>query len=254
MERAKEIAIQCLESLGCDVTDIPETNDKRADLLATCNGAKYFIEVKQRLEDPDVRESHLEQMITGKVVNTTESHSYSNRIDGILRHGLKQITETPKGDNAFNLIWFYADGIDADLKVRRARNTFYGLVPLIPLEEGNQETINCFYFDFSTSYRMPSVQGMVTVDGKGLQLCINEFADRIDFFRQSYLVQRLDNAVIDPVALVAQGEAIAFRSSISRKEEKAVLEELERTTNRKFVPIRIKRHASSVFVPRTDTI
>ncbi|MFH1919405.1 MAG: hypothetical protein ABIP48_05890 [Planctomycetota bacterium] len=251
MEHAKQVAHDALQSLGLVVTDIPESESdgKRADLLANDDTFQYLIEVKQRFEDPEQRESNLQRMSEGEVVPSSEPHSYSNRIDGILRDGLKQIDETPADDNTFNLLWFHAEGMDADLKVRRARNTFYGLVPLIPLTP-HGETVNCFYFDFCTSFRMPTVHGLALVDGDGLQLCINEFADKADHFRRSSLVQRLGTAVIDPFAIESQGDAIVLRSCISRREEQAVLDELERITNTKFTAVRMNRHSASATVFR----
>jgi hypothetical protein len=253
MEHAKELACQYLDSLGLSVAEIPESVGKRADLRAIDDTAEYVIEVKQRLEDPVLREAHVQKMSVGEIVNTTESHSYSDRLDGILKHGSKQIDETPKDCNAFNLIWFHAEGRDSDLKIRRARNTFYGLVPLLPLRQAASETVDCFYFDFCTSIRMPTVHGLVLVDEAGLQLCVNEFGTGVERFRRSSLVQRLHEGVLDPAVLEAQGDAIVFRSEISRKDERAVLVELERVTNQKFISIRLKRHASSAMVPRTDS-
>ena len=57
---------------------------------------------------------------------------------------------------------------------RSARNTFYGIVPVIP--KGSKNGFMCFYFDFNTAFTMPHVDGALIAAKGGLRLYINEFA------------------------------------------------------------------------------
>jgi hypothetical protein len=258
MEDAKQLAIRILKSLGYRAESIPESADgggKRADIAADGDGDRYIIEVKHRFEDPVQRKAMNERLANGELVSTAESLCYSARVDAILRHGLKQIDETPKAHGTFNLLWFHAEGMDADLKARRARNTFYGLVHLLPrpLDSPGAEETQCFYFDHNTSIRLPTVHGLVIVDGEGLQLCINEFSDRAFEFRKSSLVAKLGTAVIDPVSLESSGEAIVLRSNVRRSDETLVLQKIYELTGNRYISIRLNRHAvSAVIVPRSD--
>jgi len=247
MEHGKQLACECLKGIGLQVSVIPESNQKRADLCASDGIAQYLVEVKDRLDDPAVEESLHQQITNGEVAYTSVPYSYSNRIDGILRDGRKQLDATPKHANTFNLLWVHATGLDSDLKTERARNTFYGLVPQIPLER-QDKTIFCFYFDFATSFRMPTIHGLVLLDDNGLQLCINEFSDDVERFRESSLVRSLSDAVVDPPVLESQGEAIVLRSDISRRDETAVLAEVERIASKRICPLRIRRDVASVAV------
>lgn len=250
MERAKQFAANVLTHLGYSVSDIPTSKvrgQKRADLVACDESSRYIIEVKHRLEDESQRKDRIAKLNRGEVVSTTEPMTHSNRIDGILRSGLKQIDQTPESDSTFNLLWFHAEGMDADLKMRRARNTFYGLVHLIPLER-NAESLQCFYFDYATSSRLPSVNGLVIDDGKGLELCLNEFATTAEAFRSSSLVAKLSRAVIDPREMESHADAMVLRSDVKRKDDSTVLAEIERLTSKRYTVIRISRHASSAAV------
>jgi hypothetical protein len=144
MEHAKQLAMRILRSLGYRADSIPESSDlegKRADIAADGDGDddRFIVEVKHRFEDPVQRAEINERLANGELVPTEESLGYCDRVDAILRHGLKQIDETPKTAGTFNLLWFHTEGMDADLKALRARNTFYGLVHLSPrpLESSN---------------------------------------------------------------------------------------------------------------------
>jgi len=204
MEDAKHLAIRFLGALGYQTEPIPESSEsgrKRADISATGDDDRYIVEVKRRLENPDRRADINARLAEGEFVSTEEPLGYCDRVDAILRSGLKQINETPKSPGTFNLLWFHADGMDADLKARRAMNTFYGLVHLVPnrLDSPDANETQCFYFDHNTSFRLPTVHGLVTFDGRGILLCVNEFAESADKFRTSSLVSKLKNAVIDPL-------------------------------------------------------
>ena len=259
MEHAKQLAIGVLTSLGYRAELIPESSDsqgRRADIAADGDDDRYVVEVKHRFEEPVRRAEINERLANGDVVSTTESLGYSDRVDAILRHGLKQIDETPKTVGTFNLLWFHAEGMDADLKALRARNTFYGLVHLSPrpLESPDAKATQCFYFDHNTSIRLPTVHGLVIVDGEGLELCVNEFADAADDFRKSSLVATLRHAVIDPSRLESTGEAIVLRSDIPRADESRVLQKIHELTSHHHIPIRFHRHAVfSAVIPDTET-
>ena len=259
MEHAKQIAIEILEGIDYCTESIPESSvphEKRADISANGTDDRYVIEVKHRFDDPIRKQGINERLANGEVVSTEEPLCYSNRVDAILRHGLKQINKTPKTADTFNLLWLHADGMDADLKARRARNTFYGLVHLVPrmLESPDARQTQCFYFDHNTSIRLPTVHGLVIVDGEYLEICINEFAESADAFRKSSLITKLGNAVTDPLQLESTGDAIALRSDVSRSDEQLVLQKIYELTSNRYTPIRLKRHASSAAVaPRNAT-
>ncbi len=230
MEHSKTIAIRFFESLGFTVADIPTSNEKRADVLANDGDHEYITEVKERLDDPETIASQLTSVSVGEeqVSFRVSPLDRSNRLDGIFKASGKQLKETPSSMTAYRLIWLHCDGLDAELQEIRARNTFYGIVPVIP--QGCKTGSMCFYFDFNTAFMMPQVNGVLIAAKGGLRLYINEFALAVDRFRCSKLVRAVGDAVFDPTKIVANEEHIAFRGNVSRKDESVVLHELEKQT------------------------
>lgn len=248
MEVAKQQAYELLTELGYAVEDIPEADKRRADLRVSDLSSTYFIEVKQKLDDTESLRADAERMVRGEVVTHTESVSQNNRVDAILKDGCDQLDQTPKGDDDFALIWFAADGLDRNVYRQRAFATYYGFVQLIALDPPSDRVVDCFYFDFSASWSMRSVDAMVLVDGDGLQLCLNEFSPRIATFRESDLCVRLSTGVVDPVKLAADGSIISLHSDVSRKSESAVLNELFRQTGVRYMAVRPQQHSASATV------
>lgn len=241
MERAKHIAIRFFSSLGYSVTVIPEADNKRADLDVHDGKNQYIVEVKEKL---DTGSQVLRSTVgegDSKVNVGREPHSRSNRLDGVLKHGTKQLNETPSADGAFNLLWLYTEGVNADMTSRRALYTFYGIATLIPVSQ-NSNGVNCVYFDYSTAFAMPSVNGLIVVENDSLQLCLNEFAPNYSSFKMSKLVSDLGAAICDPSNFENEDGKIVLRSTISRKNEQEVLNELEGVTGIRYTRIQLNRY------------
>jgi hypothetical protein len=250
METAKQMAHDVLRAIGFRVDEIPESNDRRADLRASDVSSTYFIEVKQKIDDIEALRTDANQMATGEVISHSKSLSHHNRIAAILKDGRNQLDQTPKSTHDFSLIWFAADGIDRDVYWKRAFATFYGFVQLLALEPPGDEIIDCFYFDYSASWSMPTVDAMVLVDVDNLQLCLNEFSPKLDLFRQSLLCTQLSDAVVDPLHLLANNSIIALHTDASRRSEDLVLEELFRQTGVRYATVRPQQHSASAMVKR----
>jgi hypothetical protein len=243
MERSKQIAIQFFKSLGYRAEAIPESSESRADVVAHDGEYEYIIEVKDRIDDPETIANQLTTISDGENQLSVRISPLdrSNRLDGILKFSGNQLKETPSKDTAFRLIWLHCNGIDDELQEVRTRNTFYGIVPVVPKESGNG--CMCLYFDFNTAYLLPYVNGLFIATNRGLRLYINEFAPTVDRFRISRLINQMSGAVFDPAEIVATKEHIAFKGNMSRKDESAVLDGLEKQTGIRYRTARLKRHS-----------
>lgn len=252
MEIAKQHAYDILTAIGCNVEDIPESDGRRADLRASDGSATYFVEVKQKIDDIEMLHADAQRMTNGEIISHSEPLSHNNRIAAILKDARDQLCQTPKANNDFSLIWFAADGIDRDVYWKRAFATFYGFVQLLALKPPANKIVNCFYFDYSASWSMPTIDAMVLVDSDNLQLCLNEFSPNLDLFRQSRLCAQLSDAVVDPLKLLANNSIIALHSNVSRKTEDQVLEELFRQTGVRYTSLRPHQHSAAAMVNRPD--
>jgi hypothetical protein len=243
MERSKRIAIAFFKQFGFDVDDIPESDDKRADIRAfDSTRREYVTEVKDRIDDPDTVASQLKTISDGKSEFTfrVSPLDHSNALDGIFKDGGLQLGDTPSEPNAFRLLWLHCNGIDASLQAIRARNTFYGVVPVTPVN--GDDGYMCFYFDFNTSFMLRHVNGLVIFEKDGITLYLNEFAENADQFRECELVSIMGDSVFDPKKIVANEEHIAFTGNISRKNESKVLDALQEQTGIKYRTARMNRH------------
>lgn len=245
--RHKEFATDLLATIGLRVDSVPCGSDRSADLIASDENSRYLIELKEKLDQHT--EPEISQFSRGEVVTRSVPTTYNNRISAILRDGRDQLNESAKSLAAFRLVWFHASGFDADLRHKQAFNTFYGRVHLLPIFPAGGEITQCFYFDYSEAWSMPTVDAMILTDGAGLQLCLNEFSARHREFRSSSLCHLLAQGLVDPRELERQGQILAFRQRCSRTEEAEILRALAEETGVKYSVIRFAQHSAAVAVP-----
>ena len=249
IEIGKTTATRVLERLGFDVEKVPVGNGRTADLLAIdSESQQYLIEVKDKVESESKAQERIERLRRGDPYVQADQIAQDNRISGILQDARKQLDATPKNDTTFQLIWFHATGVDAGLKYRQAFATFYGQVDLLALNPLSNRTRVCFYFDYSTAFNVPSIDGLILTDGENLQLCLNEFSAHGDEFRRSELYRKLieSGGVVDPVVLEAEGAIISCRAAIARKNDDEIVKALQEQTGVLYSPIRFTRHAVSI--------
>jgi hypothetical protein len=241
MELAKQIARRFFEELGFHVDDIPETNAKRADLHVNDAVQQYIVEVKEKLDTGSQLTVLPSSYPDSDRKITREPHAASNRLDGILKDGRKQLTATPTDEDTLRLIFLMFTGPNADMFVRRSLYTFYGVQDVIPVSQ-NGDGLNCVYFHNSFSFSSPNVDGLLLMENDSLQLCLNEFSATCDVLRQSQLARKMGAAVYDPAGFDDDDGKIVLRSIISRTDEHAVLDELERISGVRYNTITLHRY------------
>lgn len=126
MERSKRFAMGVLRHTGFQVEEIPEADAKRADLRVTDDNSTYLVEVKHKLDDPELVRDDAERMARGELVTRTTPIGRNNCIDGVIKVGRKQLDATPDEADAFRVIWLHLNGLDPDLQWKQALITFYG--------------------------------------------------------------------------------------------------------------------------------
>jgi hypothetical protein len=233
-EIARRIAKQELERHGIRVDEIPRGEGKTADLLATDNESKYLIEAKDRNDNPAVDKRRQEHFAAGKMFINSDPVSYDDNVCKSLREARKQLNETHKEPGTFQLVWFHGAALDAEHKFRRIFKTFYGHSWLCPVEGG--DSVHCLYFYFNLAHEMRDVEALILTFGNDIRVCLNEFAQRIDEFRDSELCQMYSGlgVVYDPKEMVASGEYIACTADMSRKDPQAMLDALEVQTGIRY--------------------
>jgi hypothetical protein len=251
MEAAKDLATRLFSSLGFSVEDIPVRKGRSADLRIADASDRYHLEVKEKFESAEDARVRTESLNSGELFAEEAPLWHDNRISGILRDAGKQLDQTPKTPDTFQLVWFHAHGSDPDLKGRQAFATFYGDVPVSPRWPNHAlPTKHCFYFDYSAALAMPSVEALIISERDSLQFCLNVESARTNEFRRTELFKVFQdrNAVFDPLVLETSGELILLRSTIPRKSDDDTAAALKEQTGISYTPIRMKRYAHSALV------
>lgn len=241
MERPKRIASNFFARLGYSVTSIPEADEKRADLDVHDGNDQYIVEVKEKIDTGSQIRLSKNPIDDSEHLVGCEPFARSNGLDNVFKKTKKQLADTPSDDAAYQLIWLHTEGINADMMARRALFTFYGVTTLSPgALRGN--AVNCVYFDYSTAFAAPSVDGLIVVENDKLLLCLNEFSPRYLRFRDTKLVRVFGDAVYDPATFESREGTIVLRSNVSRKEKNEVLRELERISGIPYTIIEMNRY------------
>jgi len=251
MEVAKLIIKQFLPKLGFSADEIPVGNGQRADLRIADDKDVYHIEVKEKYDSEEDVRKRRDALATGDVYPEVAPLWKNNTISGILRDAQGQLDETPKDPGTFQLIWFHAGGIDAELKGMQAFATFYGDVPVSARWPSEAGTKHCFYFDYSDAVVMPTIEALILSERDSLaRVCLNERSPRAAEFRETKLFQKFHalNVVFDPLELASAGEVIFCRATIPRKNDDVVAKALHEQTGVLYSAIRMNRYTQTVAV------
>lgn len=226
-------AKSCLEETGYVVHLIEEDqNDKRADLLASCETDSLIVEVKCKYDDDDL----FKQLHAVKAREMVPYHAEiqrNNSLSSLIEEASRQI-EASKflSESAFGVLWFHPDPklgfSDSDEQIRM---TLYGgLYAFVDAPDGTQWSMPCYYTTYSDFYRYTSINAVALHVEAGVQLMPNPFSDRANDFKKSMLYEDFSNhsSVWTPELLAAEGGALCLHGAIDLKDIEAVRIALEK--------------------------
>lgn len=240
MEPSEVFACSFFEQLGFSVNKIPEAEGKRADLAVQDGIAEYIVEVKEKLDTgSQLNWSQGSYSDSGRKI-ASEPHSTSNRLDGIIKDARRQLASTPASTTALRLIFLVFTGPGADMFVRRALFTFYGVQQVVP-NDGEGDGLNCVYFHNSLAFNLKDVDGLILMENEELQLCLNEFSANYSSMQESKLTLSMGGAIYDPARFAHDDGVVVLRSDISRRNEEEVLKELKRQAGIAYHTITLNR-------------
>jgi len=244
LNRSEQLVKEFLEGLGLLVEKLEPSGDhKTADFLATDRDAvQYLVEVESQADDS----SYWQELKEIGKVNRTDEVMRTNVATRVVRHATKQLRETVAPEHAFNLLAIVPASDDPGTQASEFRSTLYGMMLLVPGEsEGEQQTMECLYFDYNEFYGMADVEGAMLFWESSCQLCINTFAQRVDGFRSSALYQQFDKegGIFDPLALEGSGQAYIADIDLSRSDPEAILDYITEkySLSTRPIPIRLQQ-------------
>lgn len=232
MSEVPSIATQILGLWGAKVTPLPTTSKDECDLLAKLDGVRLLVEEKTKLDDPSDVQARKAAFSRGEVHGTVLPLRHNNRISGIVRKATKQLSSTG-ADVAHDLriVWFTGVGLHAEAKHFQFMSTLYGSTRIFELDRPQMR--ECYFFRNSDFYRYrDNLDGAVAAylngDTVTMKLCLNPHAEGWKSLRDSPYARNFKLGLIDPVAEEAAGEAYIVDGDISRADEYAVIQFLEK--------------------------
>jgi hypothetical protein len=206
---------------GFHVTQIPESEWRTADLLAT-RGERYLIEIKTKEDDPAAISERAQGLGAGQIVESGAPFTPQNTMSRIVRHGVDQLDAHAAQERDFCLLWLLAVGSDLESQYEQFLATLYGLTNVVGPD--SLPLMPCYYFRESAFFRWRNVlDGAIvgTLD-KG-ELCINSYSPRADAFKNSSLAGIFGTAVRDPRQREAEGRGYIADCDADRRDEQAIL-------------------------------
>ena len=239
-----------VESWGFSVTPIPESTSKAPDFLAQKDGASFVFELKEKIDNIALLAEERARLEAGEVVSRAEPAGRTNRVSGIVRYGVDQLSSYQAPPGAFHLLWLHAGGSNAELQMEQFRATLYGMTNIFDLD--SPHTIRCYYFHHSDFYRWRDVLvGAVLSTLDHLQLCLNTASPRIEEFRRSPLVQTLASGLLDPERLEREGSAFIADCDVDRNQQGAALRFIQQKYGRsKLMDMNMSKYSARVLVPK----
>jgi len=186
--------------MGFEANPIPEHRNERADISSWKNGDYYLFEVKTREDHPSLMKRVL-RTPDFEITEYKKELRRSNAISAIMKKASSQLSKTPKENNAFSCVWFRAvDHLIPDV-VEFVQTSLYGIRHLLLFDsERKSFYAKCYYFDYNDFFVYRNINAVVIDDGNAMYICVNDFAERIQEFRNSELYRYYDGvgALIDP--------------------------------------------------------
>lgn len=219
-----------LEHWGVSVSDIPTSEKKEADFLATFGSSRVLIEEKTKENDPEYLAARGRELQQGRVHGVTLPLTRNETLSGIVRDASKQLRSSSNIEHDFRLIWFTATGVNARGKYEQFMSTLYGRTNI--LEMNSDSYRRCYYFRNADFFRRASVvDGAVAAhtDGKAIsaKLCLNALSPRYEALKRSAVLGAFGAAVEDPLELEAEGTAYILDCDLNRKDEGSLLSYLQ---------------------------
>jgi hypothetical protein len=207
-------------------------NDKRADLLATCETDSLIVEVKCKYDDGELSKQ-LRTAGPREIVPYHANIQTNNSLASLIEEASRQIEASRSlSKGAFGVLWFHPDPklgfSDSDQQIRM--NLYGGRYAFVDAPDGSQWCMPCYYTTYSDFYRYASIDAVALHGEKGVQLLPNPFSARAHDFKKARLYQdfHYHSAVWAPELLAADGGALCIYGLVDLKDLEAVRLSLEK--------------------------
>jgi hypothetical protein len=186
-------------------------NQRRADYLVTDDVNSYVIEVTNKEETKEYK-NLLKELHENGIGSTSQVICYWNRLDGILKNKADQISQTPKAQKCFRLLWLACVHTDWQTVMRRLECTLYGMARLSLWSKDKVVAagVQCFYYDRFAFFNTPNIDAVIFSSSNAGRLFVNDFGSSSLHFRMTRLHSLFSssNSVVDPLVVGKSGNGL----------------------------------------------
>ena len=232
MNTPKTLAAAAFEAWAVPHEEIPTGTEEESDWLVTLEGGyRVLAEEKTKFEDPEDQAKRQATLDADGIHGQTIALSSNNRLSGIVRKSSSQLASSSKNvDHDARILWFTGTGYDAEAKHYQLISTLYGSTKVF--ERTGRVLRTCYFFRNADFYRFKeqldgAVVAFLTGDTITMKLCLNPYSPRYETVRQSSLVGKFPNGLIDPLDDERAGHAYVADVDLPRSDTNAVLRHLE---------------------------
>lgn len=229
---AEATVISWLQVLGLAAEKLPESDEKMPDLLAhDSSRLRYLVEVKEKLANPDEEANRRKALDSGGVYSRSDPLARVNRLSGIVREAVDQLSSPAAPAADLRLLCFVASGRDPRVQMEQLFHTVYGAWTLLDLERG--ESRNCLYYTYSDFYRFSdTLDGVLGLEPEAATLWINTLSPRAAVLANSELATNMGAGVYDPTAYEEKDLVYLADTDLDRRERGPVLLYVQRKYDR----------------------
>lgn len=196
------IAETFLRHLGAEVQRVPVGNQRSADLCVHVEGRRTLVEVKEKHETASWL-AHRQQTLEADELFSWQAPTMpNNRLSGVIRDAVDQLTSTANPNCDFRLVWLGAAGPQASAQIEQFRQTLYGLRGFFSID--HPVFLRCYYFSHSAFFtHRESLDGAISArldeNQVRCKLHINSLSKRYAGFCSSALCKSFGDAIEDPI-------------------------------------------------------
>jgi len=252
MNKEEKFVISVLKSIGLNPIKIEEDSiEKSPDLLLECDDAKILIEVKTKFDDLDYLENKNKMLSKGEIVHESIYTTRKNNISKVIRLACDQlIAKKSKAD--LYLIWLMAANSNEQITIDQFVSTLYGSVDIIDWFSEDKTLKPCYYFENSEFFNHKNIlDGAIVSSYEKGMICINDLSPRYSIISKSKIVEKFNDAVIDPQISENNKTGYVIDTDINRKQKDDIIKYLRnKYKNNNLGECNLGHHSGTILVEK----
>lgn len=222
MNQEEMIKIE-LEKLGFEVEKLEEREGvKTPDFYVQKENDTYFIELKTKEINPQVIVEMNQAFQEGRIHESAIPLQHNGTFQKIIHKAKAQLEAEPvyEDQNAFKIVWFHCEGIDASAYMEIFENILYGIVYCADFEDkSNNIAWKCYFYHniaMFMKYKNILDGAVISMDGS-LRIFPNILSEKYPYLKRSSLFRIFREGENDPFDMEKDKKALIVDQSLNRE-------------------------------------